>query len=361
MATTAELPRSSRTQGTQRPQWIAALWRSYLFRKTFKALFTVFVVVSLTFFLIRLLPGNPVEQYINRLIVEYGMPFHEARDQAASLFAIDLEKPLLLQYIDYLGNLLQGNLGVSILSPGTPVSSIILRFLPWTLFSVGVGLITSFSFGIVLGLFMAYRRESPLDHVLTVLASILSSVPDYLIGILIIVWLGVQLKWLPIAQMRGSLSSGVKPEFSLYFFQDAFFHAALPISTYILTTIGTWMLSMKSNTLSALEEDYVTVARARGLPDWRIATAYVGRNAILPLFTQLTIAIGFVMGGSVLIETIFQYQGIGGVLFNSVSQRDYSVMQGVFLVITLAVVFANFLADILYSVLDPRIKLGGQE
>jgi peptide/nickel transport system permease protein len=124
-----------------------------------------------------------------------------------------------------------------------------------------------------------------------------------------------------------------------------------------LASIGGWMLSMKSSTIGTLGEDYVTVARARGLTDWRITTAYVGRNAALPLFTQLTIAIGFVMGGSVLIEQIFQYQGIGYVLANAINQRDYPLMEAIFLVITLTVVFANLLADILYSYLDPRIKL----
>ena len=161
--------------------------------------------------------------------------------------------------------------------------------------------------------------------------------------------------------MRGSLSPGVVPGFTLYFFQDALFHAALPITTYVLATVGNWMLTMKSSTISVLEEDYVTVARAKGLKESRITTAYVGRNAALPLFTLLTISIGFVMGGSVFIETIFQYQGIGYSLLQSVNKRDYTVMQGIFLVITLSVIFANFFADILYSWLDPRIKLGSQE
>ncbi|GIV80064.1 ABC transporter permease [Litorilinea aerophila] len=342
-------------------RWTQAVVHNYLVRKLLKTLFTIFVVTTLIFFLIRLLPGNPIEQYVNQLVVQYGMPIHEARDQAASLFAINLDQPLHIQYFNYLKNLLQGNLGNSILSPGTSVTSIILRFLPWTIFSVGTGLILSFIVGILLGLLMAYRRESLLDHVLTVLASIFSSVPNYLTGIMLVVWLGVQWKLLPIAQMRGSLSSGMQPSFSWAFIQDAFFHAALPITTYVLTTIGGWMLSMKSSTIGVLGEDYVTVARARGLRDWRITTAYVGRNAALPLFTQLTISIGFVVGGSFLIEQIFQYQGIGGILAASIAQRDYTVMQGVFLVITLSVVFANFFADILYSWLDPRIKLGRQD
>ena len=166
---------------------------------------------------------------------------------------------------------------------------------------------------------------------------------------------------MPIAAMRGSLSPNVVPGLSWTFLSDAFFHAALPIGTYFITTVGSWMLSMKSSTISTLGEDYVTVARARGLKDGRIMTAYVGRNASLPLFTQLAISIGFVVGGSLLIETIFVYQGIGASLGSAINRRDYTVMQGIFLVITLSVVLANFFSDLLYSWIDPRIKLGHQE
>ncbi len=339
----------------------AGFLNSFLLRRLLKALFTAFVVITLTFFLIRLLPSNPIELFIQELMVQYSMPYHQARDQAAALFAIDLEKPLILQYFDYLGGLARGNLGTSILSPGTPVTAFIKRFLPWTVFSVGLALMISFTSGVILGLLMAYRREGLLDHFLTVLASVLSAIPNYILGILLIIWLGVRWGVVPVAQMRGSLSPGVQPGFSLAFFQDALFHAALPIAAYVLTTVGGWMLTMKSSTISVLEEDYVTVARAKGLKESRITTAYVGRNAALPLFTLLAISIGFVVGGSVLIETIFQYQGIGYVLLQAVNRRDYVVMQGVFLIITLSVIFANFFADMLYSWLDPRIKFGATE
>jgi peptide/nickel transport system permease protein len=193
--------------------------------------------------------------------------------------------------------------------------------------------------------------------VLTTVGSVLYSIPNYLWAIMIVVFLGVQLGWLPITQMRGAYSPGVTPSLSLDFIRDAFFHASLPITTYVLSTIGSWMLIMKSSTLATLGEDYVTAARARGLKDRRIATAYVGRNAVLPLFSQLAIAAGFVVGGSILIEPIFQYQGIGFILKNSVNQRDYPMMQGIFLVITVAVVAANLLADLLYGRLDPRIRV----
>jgi peptide/nickel transport system permease protein len=342
-------------------QAAGAVYRSYILRRVIKAAITIFLITTLTFFLVRLLPGNPIETYINALIGQYGMSYADAASQAAGLFAFNPNEPLAVQYWDYLVALAHGDLGRPLLSQGTTVGELIKTYLPWTLFSVGLGLLISFTAGIGLGMLMAYRRESAIDHVLTAFGSLLHSIPNYLQGIMIVVFLGVQLGWLPITNMRGAYSPGVVPSLSFDFIKDALFHASLPITTYVLSTIGSWMLIMKSSTLATLDEDYVTVARARGLKDGRITTAYVGRNAVLPLFTQLAIAAGFVVGGSILLEPIFQYQGIGFLLRNSVNQRDYPVMQGIFLVITASVVVANLLADLLYGRLDPRIRITAEE
>lgn len=335
--------------------------RNYVVRRIIKALATIYVVITATFFLIRLMPSNPVEIFIQEQISMYGMSYNEARDQASALFAIDLNAPLSQQYLDYMRNLLRGDLGQSYRSKGTYVADIVRQFLPWTLFSVGTSLLISFVLGVGLGMVMAYRRERPIDYVLSAFASLVSSVPNYLIAIILLVVLGPQLKIINIASMRGSISPGVQPGFTLHFFLDVLYHAALPIFVYVLTTIGSWMLAMKSSTIATLEEDYVTVARARGLKDSRIMTSYVGRNASLPLFTQLAISIGFVFGGSVLIEGIFVYQGIGQQLIKAINQRDYPVMQGIFLIITTSVILSNLIADLLYSRLDPRIRLGQGE
>ena len=339
------------------------LWQrissSFVLRRVLAALAKILFVITLTFFLIRLMPNNPVDVYVQELVAQYGMSADEARNQAAALLAIDLDAPITLQYAQYLGGLLRGDLGTSFRSKGTPVNSIIARFLPWTLFSVGTALLISFTLGMLLGMWSAYRRESVGDHVITTTSSIFSSVPNYLVGIMLVVLLGVQWKLLPITQMRGSMSPGMQPGFNPAFIKDIFFHAALPIAVYVLTTVGGWALAMKSSTIATLGEDYVTVAKARGLTERRIMTGYVGRNASLPLFTSLAISIGFIVGGSILIEFIFVYQGVGQLLLNSVVQRDYPVMQGIFLVITVTVILANLLAEFLYSRLDPRIRVSG--
>ncbi len=331
---------------------------NYVARRVGKALLTIWAVATMTFFLVRLMPGNPIEQYIGQLIAQYQLPYAEARDMAASLFAVDLDQPVALQYVGFLGKLSRGDLGMSIKSQGAKVSDIILTFLPWTLFCVGLSLFISFGLGIVLGALMAYWRDSVLDYGLTTIGSLLHSIPNYLIAMILIIFLGVRWEILPVVKMRGSMSPGIQPAFSLTFVLDVLFHAVLPILTYVVTTVGTWMLTMKASTTATLEEDYVNFARAKGLTDGRIRTAYVGRNAILPLFTQLTLSIGFVFGGSVLIESIFVYRGIGQILVSAVSGRDYPVMQGCFLITTASVVFANLLADLLYGYVDPRVRVG---
>lgn len=232
--------------------------------RVLKALLTVAVVVTGTFFMIRLMPGNPIDVYIHQLIAQCGIPLAEARNLAAALFSLDLNEPLWRQYVRFLGNLTQGELGMSFLSPGTPVSNIIGRFLPWTIFSVGTGLLLSFSLGVGLGMVLAYRRGSWFDQALSALGSVFSSVPNYLVAMLILVLFGVQWPLLPIHQMRGVLSPGMRPSLSFAFFADVLYHAALPVATYVITTVSHWMLTMKNSTLSTLEEDYVTLARARG-------------------------------------------------------------------------------------------------
>ncbi len=339
--------------------WLKRITSNYIVRMLARAVFTIWFVTSLIFFLVRLMPSNPIEVYINELIVQYGLPYAEARDQAASLFAIDLDAPLHLQYLDYMAQLSRGNLGDSLRSPGTSVWEIIVAFLPWTLFSVGLGLLISFLLGVLIGMLLAYNRRAFWEPVVSGVASILSSIPNYIIGIVLLVYLGVYWNLVPIHQMRGSRSPGIEPGFTWVFIKDIFFHAALPILTYVLSSIGGWILSMKSSTIGTLGEDYVTVARARGLSEGRITTAYVGRNAMLPLITQLLVSIGFVVGGSLLIESIFVYQGIGYRLLTALSTRDYPLMQGIFLIITISVVVSNLVADFVYGWFDPRVRVAG--
>jgi peptide/nickel transport system permease protein len=335
------------------------MWDRPIARALTRALITVFLVTTMNFVLIRLMPGNAIDNYIAQIMNEQLLSYEDAAQQASGLFNLDLKKPIHEQYLTFLGDLVRGNLGTSMLSQGTSVASIIAAYLPWTLFTVGLGLLLSFTVGTFLGLIAAYRRNSLFDHVVSTIGSILSAIPNYITALILVVIFGTQLRLLPIAQMRGSSSPGVAPGFNLEYLVDILFHAALPVAVYFLATVGHWLLSMKSATIATLEEDYVTAARARGLSDGRISTAYVGRNAVLPLVSQLAITAGLVVGGAFFIEVILVYPGIGLRLFKSIEQRDYTVMQGIVLLLTISVILANIFADVIYAKLDPRIGRAG--
>jgi len=334
---------------------------SYIFRVVLQGILTLLVVTTFTFILIRKMPGNPVQIRIDQLIDQQQLPYDDARRVAAGLYDFDPDEPLLEQYARFIGKLIKGDLGSSITAPGTTVVSQIKRYLPWTLFAVGSGLLISFTLGIFLGMAMAYWRGSFFDNTLTALASLMYGIPDFVVALLILLVAGVQFEWFKLGDVLGGVSQDVEPGFNVAYMTDLIQHVALPVTTYVWTTVGGWILTMKSSTISTLGEDYITVAKARGLPERRILFAYVGRNAMLPLITRLAISIGFVMGGSVIIETIFQYPGLGRLLFSAINSRDYTTMQGVFLTIAAGVVLSNILADLLFGVLDPRVRVGGQK
>lgn len=352
-------PQRPEAQSVTLRERLKKIRQSYTFRVVVQGLLTIWAATTFTFVLVRALPGNPVEVRIDQLM-QQGFTMEEARNQAATLYDFNPDEPLFSQYIDYMVNLVQGDLGESITSAGTPVMDQIMRFLPWTLISIGTALLISFSLGILLGIMMAYWRGGLLDNVVTALASVLSGVPDYVYAILIILVAGVQLQLFDVGEMRGGVSQSVEAGFTLEYISSVIKHALLPIITYLLATIGVWILSMKSSTISTLGEDYINVAKARGLSEGRILTAYVGRNAMLPLVTRLAISIGYVLGGSVIVERFFQYPGLGLQLSRAVTTRDYTTMQGIFLVITIGVVVSNILADLMMGWLDPRVSLEEQ-
>ncbi len=346
-----------------------AMWRTRLrqLRKNYmvsvvtQGLLTIWAVTTFTFFLIRLMPGNPIDIKIDQLQRQQGIGYEEARARASLLFGFNPNQPVGAQYLDYFGKLLHGDMGLSITSPGIKVTDQILAYLPWTLFSAGLGILISFSLGVLLGLVMAYWRGGILDNVVTVIASILYGVPDYIIPLFLIIVVGIQWGWFSPGQMRGGVDPSIKPGFTPEYIGSILKLAILPVVTYVLASIGGWVLTMKSSTLSTLGEDYINVAKARGLSERRILTGYVGRNALLPLVTRLAISIGFLVGGSIVIEELFQYPGIGRNLLRAINARDYTTMQGMFLVITVAVVISNVLADLLFGILDPRVRLGDKD
>jgi len=288
-----------------------------------------------------------------------GLTAEEAVKKSKALLGVEMDQPLGEQYLQYMNNLLHGDLGTSYKSPGKPVSQIIADRLPWTIFSVGLSLFISFNLGMLFGLLVVCKRGSWVDYLFTAIAAVLDALPSYLIAISLPLILGVVLKIVPICEMRGA-TPPVQSRSNIEFVEGVFKHARVPILAYVLSTVGAWMLTMKHSATGELREDYIVAAQARGLSEWRINTAYVGRNASLPMFTRLAVEIGFVLGGSLVIEKMFVYKGVGYLLARQVSSRDYPVVQGVFLVVTISVVISNVIADFLYGWLDPRIRIVGK-
>ncbi len=341
-------------------KFLRAIYRSYIFRVTVQGLITLWVVTTCTFYMIRKMPNNPIEVKIDEFQTKQNLTYEEAKAKVAGLFDYDPDAPLFEQYTEYMGNLVQGDLGRSITTGRTPVTQQIAKYLPWTLFAVGLGLLISFVVGILAGAAMAYWRGSVFDNVLTAFASISYGVPDFVIAFMILLIGGIQLEIFQVGDYIGGVDPEIKSGFNLEYIRSLLQHVLLPVTTYVLSTVGGWMLTMKSSTISTLGEDYITVAHARGLSQRRILFGYVGRNAMLPLMTRLAISVGFVLGGSIIIEYIFIYPGLGKYLFEMTGKRDYTTIQGIFLVTSAAVVISNILADLLYGVLDPRVRIGSK-
>ncbi|MCO8256870.1 ABC transporter permease, partial [Haladaptatus sp. AB618] len=322
-------------------------------KRTGRAIFTLWLVVTLTFGMIRLLPGGPLTQLRGKLIRQ-GYPPQQINSIIETYQNLQPDAPLYVQYSDYITALLHGNMGKSFTYPRT-VASIVGEALPWTIFVMVTATVIIFAIAIVWGALMAYREGSRFDMGSSVLSIILSSIPFYVLAIALVIVFGYKYSVFPVSYR---LSPGVEPGLSLQFVTDALYHAFLPIVSLVVSGAGLQALAMRGNSIQVLGEDYVRVARLRGLPDRRISVWYVGRNAILPMYTGFLTLIGFNLGGSVILEQIFTYPGVGYYLFQGLQNRDYPLMMGIFLVITVALVLAVFIADLTYGIIDPRVKSG---
>lgn len=320
-------------------------------KKIVTVLLTILFATSITFFVIRAMPGDPVDSMAMAML-QQGLDYQESYDKAKAMLNYDPDQPLVVQYVGYVKKLVTGDLGMSITSK-RPVMEVIASALPWTLFILTVAIGIAFTVGVLLGMYVSLKRKTLIDPVVSIYASVAGSLPDYIVGFLLVIFLSTKLRWFP---GRGAYGATVIPEFSFEFIKSVLYHAVLPVLTYVITGLGGWALAMKGSSVSVLGEDYIMCARARGISEKRIRKRYVGRNAILPLVTSLTISFGMLFGGSPLVENLFAYPGIGFYLNQAISTRDYPLMQGLFLMITIAVVVANICAEIMYSVLDPRIR-----
>lgn len=321
-----------------------------LLRRTCFYIVALWVSITLNFLIPHLAPGNPAIALIGRF---------QGRISPLALHALEIQfgvtnDPLWMQYVQYLGNLFHGNLGLSITYFPTPVATMISQELPWTLILVSISLLLSFVLGTLLGVFIAWNRGSFIDGLLPPVLSFISAIPQFFLALVMLYVLGFMLNWFP---LHGGYDASVSPDWSLDFILSAIQHALLPAFTFIIVSLSGWMLGMRNSMVTTLGEDYVIMAEAKGLSERRVMLAYAARNAILPNITGFAIALGSVVTGQLLIEIVFSYPGIGFALLQAVQNSDYALMQGVFLLLTLVILVANFLVDLIYAVLDPRVRI----
>lgn len=321
----------------------------YLGRRLFFYLLTALAAITLNFFIPRLMPGNPAEILVSRM---KGRVTPQELHAFELQFGLQTHASLLSQYFSYWGGLFHGQLGRSITYFPEPVIDVIRSSLPWTVVLIGAATIISFGIGTLLGIVAAWRRGSVLDALMPA-TTFFSSVPYFWLALLMILLLSHDLHLFP---SSGSYAIGLTVGFSGGFLGSAAYHALLPALTIVISSLAGWLLGMRNMMITTMSEDYVTVAEAKGLTDRRVMFAYAARNALLPNIAGFALSLGFVVSGALLVEIVFSYPGIGYALFQAVTNEDYPLMQGVFLVITLAVLLANLLADACYVFLDPRVR-----
>lgn len=324
-------------------------WR---IRRLGQTVFTVWAVTTLSFVMIRMMPGNPMGAMVAQL-EQQGVDPARARQLVELRLSIDPEKPIPTAYVEYIFSVLQGDLGQSTIY-GDSVVQVLAEALPWTLFLLSWSLFISFFLGIAIGALMAYWEGGKLDVGLTSWAILMGSIPFYVLAFLLLIFMSYRWGWFPTS---GKAPAGVPPGFNWPFISGIVHHAALPVLSMLVAS-GVASLGMRGNSIRVLGSDYLRVARLRGLSDLTISTQYVARNAVLPMYTTLLVSIGEMFGGSVVLEQVFQYRGLGYFLLRAVNQRDYPLMMGSFMLITIAVVLALLIADLTYSFVDPRA--GGQ-
>jgi peptide/nickel transport system permease protein len=312
-------------------------------------LVTAIVAVSLDFLIPRIIPGNPVDAILAKM---QGTTLTKATIAALDeQYGVNTKTSLWTQYTHFWGNVAHGNLGTSTSNGFAPVSTVIREALPWTLGLVGVATVISFVLGTLIGVLVAWRRGSWLDNLLPA-TTFFQAAPYFFIAFLALDLFSTKLGWFPSGGAHEDLDF---PAMNWTYISDVLDHAILPALTIVVASAAGWIVGMRNVMVTTMDEDYVLVAAAKGLHQRRVIW-YAARNAILPSVSGFSLAIGFIVSGALLTEIVFSYPGLGLLLINAVSDNDYALLQGLFLIITFAVLAANLIADFVYVFLDPRTR-----
>jgi peptide/nickel transport system permease protein len=325
----------------------------YLARRLIQFGFVLWGAATLNFLIPRLAPGNPVRERLMSAMQQTG-PMQQGLEEMVRSYNIQfgLDQPLYVQYFKYMASALRLDFGYSIAQYPVKVMPLILSALPWTIGLLFVATLLSFSVGSLLGALLAWPRAPRALRFLVPPLMALSSVPYYLLGLIMVYLLALSL---PLFPLSGGYSIGTTVQLNTPFVLDVVRHAILPSLSIVLAAIGFWALGMRAMMVTTEGEDYMVFADAKGLRPRRIFLRYAARNAILPQITSLAIQLGHIVSGSVIVEIVFGYPGIGNLLFQAISASDYFVIYGVVFITVLAITFATLLIDLVYPLIDPRI------
>ena len=329
----------------------------YLVNRVLTLFLTVFIAATLIWIIPRLSPIDPVDVMLGRMAAGGGSVADSSAilQQLRSSFGLD--QPLIVQYLLYLKNTFTLDFGLSTASFPTPVSALIAQALPWTIGLMLLSVVVTFVIGNLLGALMVWEESPKLVKVAIPAAMVFTSIPPILSGLLLLWVFAAQLRWFPIT---GSYGIFVEPGWTWEFVSSVIHHGTLPALAIVLVTFGFWALGMRGLMVSVQGEDYVQLAKAKGLRPRYILYKYMIRNAILPQITAFALKIGLLVSGQVLVERIFAYNGMGKLLYDAILDQDFPVIQGVSFVVILMTAIAVLLVDLAYPLIDPRVRHGGR-
>ncbi|MDD1780012.1 ABC transporter permease [Enterovibrio sp. ZSDZ35] len=322
---------------------------AFLFRRFMFYFSAFFIAITFNFMLPRLMPGDPVEALFASA---QGRMDPAQMDAVRAMYGF-LDGNIFEQYFAYIKSVFTLDLGPSVLMFPISVSEVIGNALPWTLFLALGSLIVSLIIGISIGTYASYHRTGLVGQIVPPVLAFISNFPYVVTALFLFYLFGLQLEWLPLSY---TYDQSLDPGFNWPFISSVFEHAVLPVGSMVVVGIAGWVFNMRNAMINVLGEDYVTMAEAKGLSNGRVMWRYAGRNAILPVATAVAMAIGFSFAGSIMTEVVFNYQGLGNILLKGIVARDYPLIQAILLILVTAVLTANFIADLLYVWLDPRIS-----
>ncbi len=317
---------------------------SYIAKRVVFAIATILIIMTMNFVIFRMMPGDPVAMIADMVRLR--------PEQVARLYELfGLNRPLWEQYVQYMIQTLRGFYGYSFYSQ-RPIADEIMIRLPNTLLLVGTATVLSIVIGLVIGIFAAARRGSLIDVTAISFGFLGNSVPIFWLGLILLLVFGVDLKWFPI---RGTTSVPA-PTDPLALVLDIVWHMTLPTFALVIILFGGYALIMRAVMIDVLTEDYIQLARAKGLEERTVQYKHALRNAMLPMVTVIALAFGFLLSGALLTETVFSWYGLGRYIWDAILKQDFPALQGIFFIISVMVVAANLIADIIYGFLDPRVK-----